>query len=237
MVFALALATSVHAQSSTWSGTVALSSQLIDRGVAISTVTPILQGNVSWASASGWLLGVSAATELRSPGHGSEALAQAARYWTFNEDWRMQAGVNYYSYPGNTRGHFFDRVETGVNWLYRDVLSLGLSAMTLTHGNDHDPRGAVDIGFHWPLPQHFAFSAGVGVAQPLPAAGRDGYGDGYGGYHYVRASSYYGYGHLGLTWTYRRWQLELDRVFTDPDLRRQRYQAAAPWVATISRSF
>lgn len=239
MVLALALAVPVHAQSSTWSGTVALSSQLIDRGLAISPATPILQGDVSWTSASGWVLGASAATELRSPGKGSEALAQVAHYWTFTDDWRMQAGVIYYSYPGNARGHPFDRVETGVHWLYRDVLSAGLSAMTLTRGSDHDPRGAADIDFHWPLPRHFAFSAGLGVAQPLLGAERDryGYDNGYRIYRHLHPSSYYGYGHLGLAWAYGRWQVELDRVFTDPDIRRQRYQVAAPWVATLSWSF
>lgn len=233
----------VHAQSNSFSGAVALSSQLVDRGLALSPVTPILQGNVAWTTASGWSLGMSAATQTRSPGHGSEAMAQLAHYWSLSNDWRMQAGVVYYTYPGNGGARAFDRVETGVNWMYRDVLSFGLSAITLTHGNDHQPRGAADVDFHWPLPQNFAFSAGLGVTQPLNARmeggawtyGYNSYVQGYG-YVHVRAPSYYGYGHLGVSWAYGSWRVELDRVFTDPGIRRLG-GAAAPWVATIAWAF
>lgn len=235
------LAAPLHAQSSSFSGAVALSSQLVDRGLALSPVTPMLQGNVAWTTASGWSLGLSAATETRSPGHGSEAMAQLARYWSLSNDWHMQASVVYYAYPGNSAARAFDRVETGVNWMYRDVLSFGLSAITLTRGDDHQPKGAADVDFHWPLPQNFAFSAGLGVAQPLTGPMSDGaWTPGYYGYvshyGYVRTPSYYGYGHLGVSWAYHSWRVELDRVFTDPDIRRLG-GAAAPWVATIAWNF
>lgn len=231
----------LYAQSGNFSGTVALSSQLIDRGLAITPVTPVLQGNVAWTSNDGWALGLSAATETRSPGHNSEALAQLAHYWTLSNDWRMQAGLTYYTYPGNARARVFDRVEGSMNWLYRDVLTLGLSAITLTHGNDQQPRGAADLDFHWPLPQHLSLSAGLGVAQRLTSVEGSGYGS-YGhpmyGHVYRGADprSYYGYGHVGLGWTYGPWRVELDRVFTDPDIRRTG-MTASPWVGTISWSF
>lgn len=242
------LAAPLHAQSNNLSGTVALSSQLVDRGQALSPVTPILQGSVAWTSASGWAVGLSAATETRSLGHGSEALAQLAHNWSLSDDWRMQAGLTYYTYPGNAQARAFDRLETGLSWMYRDVLSFGLSAINLTHGSDHQPRGAADIDFHWPLPQHFALSAGLGVAQPLSNSGATYGGHGYWGYwgywdyrYYgyrrERRSSYYGYGHLGVAWTYGPWRVELDRVVADPDIRRQSGMAPAPWVATISWSF
>lgn len=238
-----------HAQSSSFSGAVALSSQLVDRGLALSPVTPILQGNASWSTASGWSLSVSAATETRSPGHGSEAMAQLARYWSLSNDWRMDAGVVYYAYPGNAAARPYERVEASVNWMYRDVLSFGLSGITLTHGEDHQPKGAADVDFHWPLPQNFAFSAGLGVAQPLTSSmgvwtpSDNGSAQHYGysyrqhyGYVYNHAPSYYGYGHLGVSWAHGPWRVELDRVFTDPDIRRQG-SAAAPWVATIAWNF
>jgi uncharacterized protein (TIGR02001 family) len=241
---AASLCTPLHAQTSTLTGTVALSSQLVDRGVAITPVTPIAQGALSWASASGWVLGVSAGTEIRSVGHSSEALAQAAHYWSLTDDWRMQAGVTYYAYPGNPGARAFDRTETSLNWMYRDVLTFGLSAICLTRGNDQHPRGAADVNFHWPLPWHLSLSAGAGVIQSL--LGRTwtgGYGYSYGGYPYPygnmpRPSSYYGYGHLGLVWSYDSWQVELDRITTVPNIGRQSGGlVAAPWVATVSWSF
>src|SRR3569623_370236 len=61
------LPAAAHAQSRL-DGKIALSSQLVDRGLAITPATPILQGAVSWASPAGWSLGVAAAVETRSPG-------------------------------------------------------------------------------------------------------------------------------------------------------------------------
>jgi uncharacterized protein (TIGR02001 family) len=254
---AAGLFTPLHAQTNTLSGTVALSSQLVDRGVAITPVTPIAQGAINWSSASGWALGLSASTETRDLGHSSEALAQVAHYWSLSDDWRMQAGLSYYAYPGNPAGRVFDRTETSVNWMYRDVLTFGLSAICLTRGNDQHPRGAADVDFHWPLPWHLSFSAGAGVTQALHVGPQGGYagppppapppvapsppyadpppspppGP-------PRTSSYYGYGHVGLIWAYGPWQVELDRIATAPNIGRQwGGLVAAPWVATISRSF
>ena len=242
MLSAAIAAAPLHAQTSTFNGTVALSSQLVDRGLAITPVTPVLQGAVSWATAGNWVFGLSAGTQVRSPRHGSDAQLRADHYWLLSGDWRMQAGVAYYTYPGNASARAFDRAEASMSWLYRDVLTFGLSAISLTRGRDHQPRGAADVNFRWPLPAHFSLNAGVGVAQPLPARSYYGgpsdgawtYFPGYGAYRAQRPGSYYGYGQLGLAWNDGPWRVELDRIATDPS---QRWMAAAPWVATIAWSF
>jgi uncharacterized protein (TIGR02001 family) len=222
-----------HAQSSSLAGTVALSSQLVDRGMALTPVTPILQGALSWTSAStGWEFGLSASTETRSPGHDAEGLAQAAYYWPLSEDWRMQAGASYYAYPGNNPASAFNRVETGLDWMYRDVLTFGLSAIRLTNNRNTQPKGAADVDFHWPLPWHLSFAAGAGVTQVLTDVGGYPYG-----YRYTRAGSYYGYGHAGLIWVEGGWRVELERIATTPNGHWAGGWAAAPWVGTISWSF
>lgn len=224
----------LHAQSNSVSGTIALSSQLVDRGVAITPVTPIAQGALSWASSGGWLAGLSASTEVRSPGHSAEVLAQVAHAWSLSDDWRMQAGVIYYDYPGNPGASLFNRAEVGMNWMYRDVLTFGLSGICLTRGGNH-PRGAADVDFHWPLPWHFSLSAGAGVTQSLV---NDGYDTTHGWYRYPHPGSYYGYGHAGLIWSFDAWRVELDRIATTPSVGRQPGSlTAAPWVATVSWSF
>ena len=223
------LPTPLHAQSTNISGTVALSSQLVDRGLAITPVTPIFQAAASWTSPTGWSLGLSAGTEVRSPGRVSEALAQASRYWSLSSDWQMQASLLYYDYPSNARSGDFNRVETGVSWVYRDILTFGLSAITLTGGNDQRPRGAADVNFHWPLAEHFSLSVGAGVAQNLISP--------YGPYGYGH-TSFYGYGHAGLVWGYGPWRIDLDRIMIDPESRQQWGSLApASWVGTISWSF
>lgn len=240
------IATPLQAQTSSLNGTIALNSQLADRGLAITPVTPILQGAVSWASSRGWAVGLSAGTQVRSARHGSDVLAQIAHYWSLSDNWRMQAGLVYYAYPGNERARAFDRTEGSLSWMYRDVINFEVSAISLSRGSDHQPRGAADIDLHWPLPAHFSLSLGLGVAQPLSPATYYGvavrdmpppYGYYYSSrytYRRQRTGSYYGYGQLGLAWTYSAWRVELDRVATDPS---QRGMAAAPWVATVSWSF
>src|SRR3546814_20366133 len=60
------LSAPLHAQSRPFSGEVALSSQLVDRGLAISPATPIVQGSVSWMSPGGWSMGLAGGVELQN---------------------------------------------------------------------------------------------------------------------------------------------------------------------------
>ena len=85
------VAPALHAQSSTFSGAVALSSQLVDRGQAITRTTPILQGAASWTFPAGWSLGLSASTEVRSPGH---VVAAAADIFTYSRSKGLFGGAS-----------------------------------------------------------------------------------------------------------------------------------------------
>ncbi len=258
LIIGACLPLALHAQSTTFNGTVALSSQLVDRGQAITGDTPILQGAASWtfptegAASAGWSLGLSGSTEVRSPSRVVEALVQASRYWSLSGDWQMQVSLLYYRHPGNTHSRAFDRVETGVNWTYRDVLTFGLSAIYVIDAKGHQPRGAADLSLHWPLLWHFSLSAGAGVAQsPIAPYGpcRCGYESPYdvgyeSPYDYARESSgsgragLYGYCHVGLLWNNGPWRIELDRIMAASETQRQSGEmGASPWVATISRSF
>ena len=227
----------LHAQSTTLNGTAALSSGLFDRGQAITANTPVLQGAASLTSATGWSLGVSGSTELRSPGHLVEAIVQVSRDWSLSSDWQMQANLLYYTYPGQAGSKASDRVEGGVHWTYRDVLTLGLSGLYVMGTNDNQPRGAADLTFHWPLAWHFSLSAGVGVAEPLIAP-YSPYYHGHPSYYEYDHSGLHGYGQAGLSWSSGPWRIELDRMMADPATQRQWAALdASPWVATISRSF
>jgi uncharacterized protein (TIGR02001 family) len=232
----------LHAQSTTFSGTVALSSQLVDRGQAMTRTTPILQGAASWTFPAGWSLGLSGSTEVRSPDHVVAALAQASRHWSLAGDWQLQAGLLYYRYPGTARSKAFDRAEATLSWSYRDVLTFGLSAIRVIGARGHQrPRGAADISLHWPLARQLFLSAGAGAAQSPIAP--------YNAYRYSREYDHAGphrrvsegihtYGHVGLLWSHGPWQVELDRILSDPETRRQwDVMGASPWVATVSWSF
>jgi uncharacterized protein (TIGR02001 family) len=237
VAMATCFSTPVHAQSTTFNGAAALSSGLFDRGQAITGNTPILQGAVSLTSTTGWSLGLSGSTELRSPGRLVEALVQASRDWSLSSDWQMQASLLYYRYPGENGSRASDRAETGIHWTYRDVLTFGLSAIDVIGARDHQLSGAADLSFHWPLAWHFSLSAGVGVTQPTVAPYTP-YGRGYSDYRDSDHSGLHGYGHAGLLWSRGPWQIELDRMMADPAIQREwDVLGASPWVVTISRSF
>ncbi|TAM59571.1 MAG: hypothetical protein EPN49_10755 [Rhodanobacter sp.] len=241
MLVGAALAPALHAQSTTFSGTVALSSQLVDRGQALTRDTPVLQGAASWTVPAGWALGLAASAEVHSSSHLVGALAHVSRYWSLSGDWQMQASLFYYRYSGTARARAYDRVETGIDWTYRDVLTLGVSAIHVIGAKSDRPRGAADLTVHWPLAGQLSLSAGVGVAQLLASpyqryrcrcadAGRDNDRD--------DRNDFYGYGQVGLLWSSGPWQVELDRLAADPAIRRQGDDlGASPWVATVSRSF
>jgi uncharacterized protein (TIGR02001 family) len=240
--FALAIGSAfplaLQAQSTTFNGTVALSSQLVDRGQAITGDTPVLQGAAAWTFPSGWSLGVSASATARSSGRLAEALAQVSHRWLLSGDWQLQASLLYYRYPGSTRYGASDRTETGLNWTYRDVLTLGVSAIYVLGPDGHRPRGAADVNLHWPLAGRFSLSLGAGVAQPFGRSYRYYYRHGYRRRYGQPRTGLDSYGHLGLVWVNGPWRIELDRIVADPATRRQRdYLGASPWVATLSRSF
>ena len=208
-----------HAGNGTISGGLALSSQLVDRGQAITPATPIVQGNLVWSS-DGWAVGASGSARVHAPGgHVVEATVQAARYWTLSGDWSMQAGLLYYTYPERQR--LFDRVETGLHWTYRDVLTFGVSAASTVHRERQHWREAADATVRWPLTRHLSLSAGVGVARALVDPYRP-----------------YRYGQAGLAWTQGAWRLEVVRIASDQTFRYARgYPATEPWVATLLWSF
>ncbi|UJM86988.1 hypothetical protein [Rhodanobacter denitrificans] len=226
----------LHAQSARVAGTVALGSQLVDRGLAITPATPTVQAAASWISSTGWSVGLSASAEVRSPGRIVQTLLQGSRHWPLSGDWQMQASVLYYRYSGDARSTAYDRGEAGVNWLYRDILTFGLSASRSIGSADRRTRAAADLDFYWPLTEHAFVSAGAGVAHVPPA--RYSHYRQYGHYRPGDGEGFYRYGHVGLMWVDGAWRLELDRVMTDLGSRwSTRDMGAQPWIATLSRSF
>ncbi len=239
---AACLATPIHAQTATLNGVVGLTSQLVDRGIAITPATPTLQGAVSWTSAAGWSLGLSGGTEVRSPDGVVEMLAQAARNWPLSDDWQTQAALLYYRYEGRAHATTYDHWEAGVHWIYRDTLTLGVSLVRVIGANDHRLRAATDLDFHWPLTRHVSLSLGAGMAQSLvvrpgPDLGGDPESDAQEYPSYYGHRSAYRYGDAGLIWRDGPWLVKLDRIMTDLGKRRQPGSpGTAPWLVMVSRS-
>ncbi|HET9820083.1 MAG TPA: hypothetical protein VFP92_13065 [Rhodanobacteraceae bacterium] len=217
----------VHARAGELNGAVSVTSQLVDRGLAITSPTPALQGGIAWTTTSGWSLGLSGGVELRSPGHLSAGVARVARAWTLSPNWRIQANLVYYHYAGRLDA---DVYEPGVYLLYRDVLTFGVSGVHVVGADGHALHPAADLNFHWPMAGGFSISGGLGVARYAVPYGVPPHEH----YH----TGYYRYGQAGLLWSHGAWQIEVDRVVVDPGARRYlRGRVASPWLATVSWSF
>ncbi|MET0254916.1 MAG: TorF family putative porin [Luteibacter sp.] len=214
------------AGSGQFGATVALTSQLVDRGIPVSRSTPILQGALLWNSPSGWSAGVSASSEARSPGRLLETLAQVAHAWSLSNDWQMQADVLYYRYDQDSSWRRYDRTELGASFIYRDVLTVGLSAADMSHYRGHGPRLAADLDLRWPVAPHLSVTAGLGAAQYLIPAS----------YPYNDAS-HYEYGHLGAVWENGPWRIELKRIGTRHAPHPPGASDLSAWNATLARSF
>jgi uncharacterized protein (TIGR02001 family) len=233
-LLALAVAAGVivpdTAQSENVSGEVALASQLVDRGLAITPATPTVQAALFWSSPNAWSVGVSAGSEAKSPGHPAEAQAQLSRHVALSDDWQMQGSLLYYHVAGTAHVRTYDRAEAGADWIYRDILTLGVSAIASPGAKSARPRPAADLNVRWPLPWRLSVSAGAGVAQYVIAPYHSSY-------RYDHTGTYY-YGQAGLRWSRNAWRVEVNRIATDPAIRRQlKGLAASPWLASLSWSF
>jgi uncharacterized protein (TIGR02001 family) len=216
-----------HARAGDLSGSVSVASQLVDRGLAITSATPALQGGIAWTTPSGWSLGLSGGIALRSPSDIAESVARVAHAWTLSGDWRMQADMVYYHYAGRLHANVY---EPGVYWVYRDVLTFGLSVVHVASADDHRLHPAADLNFRWPLAGGFSLSGGLGIAH---------YAVPYGNPRNERyRMGYYRYGEAGLLWSHGPWQAEIDRVAIDSGSRNYLDSfAASPWLVVLSRSF
>jgi hypothetical protein len=221
---------------------VALSSQLVDRGLAITSPAPILQGELGWSFPTGWSTGLAAGVDLRTPGQPVLALARISRGWRPSADWLTEASLLYYDYG---RSGVPDRLDASVYVTYRDAVTFGVSAGRIDHVRGPRILGAIDASASRALGRQFSLSASAGVAQAMVAPARPGggypyYPGSYGPYAYGHRQErlrHYGYGHLGLAWSAGAWRIQLDRHLNSLGPRHAYGTgASAGWVATVAWS-
>jgi hypothetical protein len=214
-------------QTGAWRIDAGLSSQLVDRGIAISPRTPMLQGSVSWTSSGNWSAGLSAGAPLKSPGQTSEIMAQVARSWRLSDDLQTLASAIYYDYRGLDGATSYRRLEMDLSWIYRDLLVFNLSEAHAVGRTSAPWLGAAELNLHFPLAGHLALVTGVGLAQ-YP----------YYSHYHADNRGVYGYGNAGLAWDRGNFHAELTRVATGglPSQRRGT-GGLAPWLGSMRWTF
>lgn len=177
-----------EASTGALSGNVTLVSDYLFRGISQTNRRPALQTGLEYDFASGWYLGgwgsnvswlADASTPAQPVSSSLELDAYAGRRGQFNDDWRWDAGLYAYAYPGSypsgyTRPHTLEAYG-----------SLGWKTLKLEYNQSlgnlfgvPDSRGSryARLSWHQPFATHWQFSAHLGHQSMAHHAGY-GYSD------------------------------------------------------------
>ena len=209
-----------------WSGTVAVVSDYVFRGVSQTYESPALQGGVNFQSSSGWFGGAWTSNVDPYPFgiHSLEADLFAGFAWPLAADWSARASYTHYQYLWDRRRRSYAYDELALTLGYQDRLALTVSyqpdetrysALGLAHNR---PAAAYELSGRWPLPHSLALTGGVGYYDLTRLYGV-GYWSGSAGLAYVRG----------------RLEVDLTRFSCDGTVRELFGEASADghWVAAV----
>lgn len=238
---AVLLSCGAHADETpagTLSGSITVASDYLFRGISQTDRRPAAQLGVEYDRASGWYLGGWASnvswlsdtsTSAQPVSNSLEFDAYAGWRGQFDADWRWDAGLYAYTYPGSYP-HGYTRPQTveGYVWLGWKTLTLkvfrsftNLFGTADSHGSDY-----LELSWHQPLSPDWMLEAHVGRQQVA---------------HHGSAS--YDDWKLGVTRTFGQgWSLALE--WHDTDARRAvytnaqgKYLGRATAVLSVAKAF
>lgn len=177
-IFALALPQDSMAEDSagTFSGSVALTSDYLFRGISQTNNDPALQGGVTWTSTAGFYAGAWASTVDFVPGDKADAEVDlTAGYAGSAGDFTYDVGVILYAYPGARSGTKYDYWEGAIK-LGRTFGDVGWSVAAYYSPENFggtDEAGYFTTGFKVPFGEGFTFDANIGRAEISDRFGED----------------------------------------------------------------
>lgn len=218
-----ALLDTAGAAVGSWNGELGLASAGVERGLLLYN-TPVLQVGLSYYEARGWQAGVALGVPAHQPSAGLVAL-RGGRGWTLTDDWRAQATLQYFGYPGDAEVRPFDRAEAGVEAGFRDLLAIGVSAIRRRRGGTPQSahlRWAAEASLRWPLAPAWSLTTGLGATDQVGEAGR-----------------FYRYGHAGLAWQAGAWRADVVHIVTSGAARSALHDGVASprWVGSMGWRF
>lgn len=207
------------AASPDWSGTVALASDNLLRGVSRSSNDPALSVEGRVAFSGGAIASLWASTSrVRPVDETTVELAATAGYGLqIRGGWALRGSYTHYESPWQERADFYRYDEFTVDLRYEDMLflSVSYSPNTSRYGSAYGPVWDGET---------FAYEASLqrGLRHNLHAHAGLGY--------YDLSSLFeegYWYGSIGLGWSWRRWRADLSWVDTDEKAEDVSYSGAA----------
>jgi len=225
-----AIPCAARAADGSWSGSLALTSDYVMRGISQSYGKLAYQGGLAYRGRAGWYAGTWASTIEPFPyGKHSVELDGFAGYgWQMGQHWNARTTYTRYAYVFDKRRVSYDYDELALSLGYEDRLaatvswqpdSTGYSLLGYAH---RQPSWAWELSGRQPLARGFALSGSAGYYDTHRL-----YGAGYAA------------GSQGLSWASRHVELVVNRFFVNSTVYRLFDDASADgeWVGTLSLRF
>lgn len=206
-------------------GSIALTSGLVTRGIALGSGGPALQGQLSFHSPDGWFAGLGAGS-FGAPWSRAQTVQMHGRVgWLhrLSPDWSAQLAYSYYGYPLDAPLRRFEYDELGVTLGWRDLAFVSVSRWLGRRWrlDRHGLDSAVEGVLRQPLGPSFDATAGIGLRAVDGSFG--------GGYRY---------GHVGVAWRLDAVETRLSYIATSKRAERLfGARAADRWAASVSWTF
>ena len=183
LLCALAVPRPAHATQN-WGGSLGFTSDYLVRGVTRSDHNPALQADFHFATAAGFLAGISTSSVAIAPGEkrNAELSGFIGFSWEGQSPWRSRIIASHYTYPWNRAGSRYDYDEFNLDVGYSDWVTLSVlyspnAALYVQYqGLTSVASKSTELNFQLPVLRKLHANAGVGFAH---VGGPDG-----GGYAY-----------------------------------------------------
>jgi uncharacterized protein (TIGR02001 family) len=218
------------AADGTWNGSLALTSDYVLRGISQNYGKPAWQGGLSYRGGQGWYAGAWASTIEPYPygRHPVELDGFAGYAWSIGQSWNARANYTRYAYVFDERRVSYDYDEFALSLGFQDRLAATVSWQPDSSGYSvlgyaqRSPTWAWELSGRQPLARGLSLTASAGYYDT-----RRLYGEGYGA------------GSLGLSYSHRHFELEVNRFFVNSTVYRLFDDASADgeWVASLVLRF
>jgi uncharacterized protein (TIGR02001 family) len=208
------------------SGSLAVTTDYLYRGVSQTAGKPAAQAGVQFHSPDGWNVGAwgSSVDFQNGAGIAYELDLHAGYSWSLSPDWSAQLGYVHYGYlDDNDAGYDYDEVNASISYQQRATASVAWSPNTSKHtywGFISEKRAlAYELSLLQPLDPRWSLCAGVGYydLSDLVDTG-------------------YWYWSTGVAFTWQGMQVDLLRIDTDSTAARL-FDGGSRWTAALTWRF
>jgi uncharacterized protein (TIGR02001 family) len=208
------------------SGSLAVTTDYLYRGLSQTAGRPAAQAGVQFQSTAGWSVGAWSSSVDFQNGEGVayELDLHGGYSWSLSPDWSMQLGYVHYAYlDDNDAGYDYDEVNASVSYQQRATASIAWSPNTSKHtywGFISEKRAlAYELSLLQPLDPNWSLCAGVG-------------------YYDLRdlVDTGYWYWSTGVSFIWQGMQVDLLHIDTDSTAGRL-FDGGSRWTAALTWRF